>query len=197
MYQLDDDSCSEEEISRVISYYEGQNPKNNDTQEELVEFFFVKAATTSPRSRLSKKNTARLSIQTNSFDDKPGESGFKIVAKDGESDSDSSVSSAYDFDHVMNQNISAYDSDGFDGDEFKSDEVRVAYTLASHTGREGRNGPMSMISPDITPKMTPFYGKVLDLEQEEASCGLTLGNKEVVKRLPTFSHQSSIKEAAV
>lgn len=193
----DEISSDEENISRVISYYEGQNPSNNDTQEELVEFFFVKAA--SPRA-ISKRNTARLSIQTNSFDDKPDEKGFRIVPKDideSESESDSSASSAYDFDHVMNQNISAYDSDGFDGDEFKSDEVRVAYTLASHTGREGRNGPMSMISPDITPKKTPFYGKVLDLEQEEATCGLTLGNREDVHGVPLFSHQASLRDPVV
>lgn len=179
----------------MISYYEGQNP-NNDTQEELYEFFFVQAV--SPRNKsTSKRNTARLSIQTNSFDDKPSdERGFRIPKDTNESYSDSSVSSAYEDNHVMNQNISAYDSDGFDGDEFKSDEVRVAYSLASHTGREGRNGPMSIISPELTPKKTPFYGKVLDLEQEEAMCGLTLGNKEAIKGVPLFSHQSSLRDPA-
>ena len=135
-----------------MEYYEHENVISEETEEKLYEFFFI-------RNRASD-SVSRISMKTVSFDDKPNE----LLGDDHVSQISAYKEDESEFKYVLNNAIPLEDSDEFDADEFKQNEMRVAIWLALHTGRDGRNGPILQTILEDEPA-SPVYGDILDFEE--------------------------------
>jgi len=135
-----------------MEYYENENVINEETEEKLYEFFFI-------RNR-SSDTVSRISMKTVSFDDKPHE----LLVDDHVSQISAYKEDESEFKYILNNAIPLEDSDEFDADEFKQNEMRVAIWLALHTGRDGRNGPIfqTILEDEAA---SPIYGDILEFEE--------------------------------
>jgi len=177
---------NEKEITQIMEFCENENVINEETEEKLYEFFFIR--------NTSSQTVSKISMKTVSFDDKPIEKFHKSLL-DNDNDNISVVQKEEEseFRYILNNAIPIEDSDEFDADEFKQNEMRVAIWLSLHTGRDGRNGPaFQTILEDESPNI--IYGDILEFEEsvyQDEICDLKVKEK-IGNVVPEFEHQSSI-----
>mgnify|MGYP003577575542 FL=1 len=171
-----------------MEYCENENVINEETEEKLYEFFFIR--------NTSSDTVSKISMKTVSFDDKPLEQfNNKSLLNNNTGNGDMSVIQKEDeseFKYILNNAIPIEDSDEFDADEFKQNEMRAAIWLSLHTGRDGRNGPafQTILEDAISPDNI-IYGDILEFEESMYNEN-NQDDKKIGNVVPEFGHQSSI-----